>query len=418
MSQVGDLILIVYVSFFTLQFILERLLTALNLKYVHDHGERPPQPLSGYLDTESYRKSVNYTLKSGKFGLLAASVSSLFLLFMVLSGGLGKIEFLFRLLRVGSYIRGILYIYSISALFSLVSLPFSLYSQFVIEQRFGFNRMTIRLFLLDLLKGLLISVLLITPLLYALFALMDTAGKYWWIWAFSLITIFQLVLTILYPTLIAPLFNKFTRLEEGPLRERIKGLAESLNFKTRGIFVMDGSKRSRHSNAYFTGLGKVKRIVLFDTLIQALKDEQVAAVLAHEIGHEKRRHVLKRMLVSIAGTFVGLGLLSLVLDFQPFFKAFGFSSSSYQAAIVIFGYCSGPFIFLLKPLFSAWSRRQEYEADRFAVKAVKGPEALSGALLALSRDNLSNLTPHPWYSFYYYTHPALLERIRALDPKI
>ena len=191
-------------------------------------------------------------------------------------------------------------------------------------------------------------------------------------------------------------------------------LAAGLNFNTRGIFIMDGSKRSRHSNAYFTGLGKAKRIVLFDTLIQALEEEQIIAVLAHEIGHVKRHHLLKRALPFIAGTLCGLWMLSLILGYRPFFEAFGFGSPGYPAAVVIFSFCAGPFTFFLKPVYSTWSRKHEYEADRFAVRTLRDTTALSQALLYLSRDNLSNLTPHPWYSFYHYSHPTLVERIRAM----
>jgi STE24 endopeptidase len=300
-------------------------------------------------------------------------------------------------------------------MFSLFSLPFSLYRQFVIEERFGFNRMTWKLLLLDISKGALLSIIIMTPLLYGLFWFMDRAGNFWWIYAFAGFSLFQLVVMILYPTLIAPLFNKFSPLEEGSLKEKILALARKLDFRTSGIFVMDGSKRSSHSNAYFTGIGHAKRIVLFDTLVRQMDEEQLTAVLAHEIGHEKANHVKKRFAVSLLASLAGFYILSLLLDYTPLFQAFGFDNPSYHAAVVILSFCAGPVTFFLQPLLAVLSRRHEYEADRFSVEATSSASGLKGALVRLSQKNLSNLTPHPWYSFYHYSHPTLAERISAME---
>lgn len=408
-------ILALYIIFFILKFVWERLLTWLNIRYVQAHRNNPPKIATAFMSPDNYARSVDYTIVCSRFSLVSSTVTSVFIIIAVLSGLLGKIELLFHPLRLGPSIQGILYIYSISLIFTLLSMPFSLYSQFVIEERFDFNRMTLKLFFIDILKNLLVSILIMTPLLFALFWFMDKTGSLWWIWAFLLITVFQIILLVLYPSVIAPLFNKFRPLENSPLKEKITSLANKLKFRTKGIFIIDGSKRSRHSNAYLAGLGKIKRIVLFDTLLNILEENQIVAVLAHEIGHEKKRHILKRIVLSLAGSALGLWLLSLLLNYQPFFKAFGFESPSYHAAIIVFVFFSGPLTFFLKPVSSLWFRKHEYEADQFAVKAVNNNSDLKKALLSLSKDNLSNLTPHPWYSFYHYSHPTIMERIQALD---
>jgi STE24 endopeptidase len=408
-------ILILYLILFGVQYLWETLLSLLNRRHVRAKRLDPPPFVKSIMDEKTYQRSVEYTLTRSGFGLLAGTASSAFLLVLILTGSLGHLERLVSALGVGVYTRGVLFFFLISIMFSLFSLPFSLYRQFVIEERFGFNRMSWKLFALDILKGVLISVAFVTPLLYGLFWFMDRAGDLWWLYAFGAFTLFQLIVLILYPTLIAPLFNKFTPLEEGTLKDKILSLAERLGFRTRGIFVMDGSKRSSHSNAYFTGLGRVKRIVLFDTLIEQMEDEELTAVLAHEIGHEKKQHVKKHLALSLAATLLGFYILSLLLPYAPFFRAFGFEAPSYHAAVVILSFCAAPFTFFLKPLLALLSRRHEYEADRYAVDAVQGAEGLKSALRRLGEKNLSNLTPHPWYSFYHYSHPTISERVAAMD---
>ena len=408
-------ILILYVVLFAIQFVWETFLTLLNQRHVIAHSSNPPSFALSIMDRETYARSVEYTLTRSRFGLISGTASAAFLLIIILTGSLGHLESLVMQANIGLYTQGVLFFFLISLIFGVFSLPFTLYSQFVIEERFGFNRMTLRLFLLDLLKGMLVSVALITPLLYALFWFMDRAGSYWWIYAFLGFSAFEVIVMIIYPTLIAPLFNKFSPLEEGSLREKIISLAEKLRFRTKGIFVMDGSKRSSHSNAYFTGIGRVKRIVLFDTLVQSMEEDQITAVLAHEIGHEKKNHVKKHLAFSMAATLLGFWVLSLLLLYDPFFQAFGFTGSSYHAAVVLLSFCAGPFTFFLKPLMALRSRKHEYEADRFSVDAVGGAEGLKGALIRLGQKNLSNLTPHPWYSFYHYSHPTMAERLSAME---
>ncbi|KAA3657395.1 MAG: M48 family peptidase [Calditrichaeota bacterium] len=408
-------ILLLYLVLFAIEYAWETLLELLNIKNVRKNQHEIPKPFRATTDDKTYKKSIDYTITHTKFGLLSSAFSSLFLLIIILSGALGAIDQYIASWRFGTYTHGVIYIYSLSLIFSLSSLPFSIYSTFVIEERFGFNKMTWKLYLIDMIKGVLLSALLLTPLLYALFWFMDTSGSLWWIYAFALFAAFQLLMVLIYPTFIAPLFNKFSPMEDGDLKEKIISLADKIGFRTNGIFVMDGSKRSRHSNAYFTGLGKSKRIVLFDTLVDSMDERELLGVLAHEIGHEKKNHIKKGMLLSMVSMALGFWVLSLLLPFTPFYQAFGFESNSYHAAIILFSFCSGPFTFFLSPLRSKLSRRYEYEADRFAVTATGGAEGLKSALLQLSKDNLSNLTPHPWYSAYHYSHPTLAERIAAMD---
>lgn len=411
----GTQILTFYLIFFILEFAWETLLDVLNIRYVRANADAPPDAFKAVVDSETYKKSVDYTITKARFGLISSAFSSGFLLFIILSGSLGVIDQKVARLGLGEYTHGVIYVFALSILFSLVSLPFSLYSTFVIEEKFGFNKLTFKLFVIDLLKSLLLAAILLTPLLYALFWFMDTTGVYWWLYAFLFITTFQLLMIVIYPTFIAPIFNKFTPLEEGRLKEMILAIAKKCAFRTSGIFKMDGSKRSKHSNAYFTGIGRTKRIVLFDTLIETLTESQVVSVLAHEIGHEKKNHIKKVLAVSLLSMLAGLFVLSLLLHYEPFFQAFGISAPSFHTAVVIFGFCAGPFTFFLSPLSSILSRKYEYQADRFAVSATGAAEGLKNALLKLSKDNLSNLTPHPWYSFYHYSHPTLAERLAAME---
>jgi STE24 endopeptidase len=367
------------------------------------------------MDRQTYARSVDYTLTRGRFALVSGLVSSAIVVAVVLGGGLGALDRLVAGWRLPGGLPGLAYFFGISIFFALVSLPASLYAQFVIEQRFGFNKMTLRLFFADMAKDLGVSMVLLTPVLLALFWFVERTGRWWWILGFAGVSLFQLVVTVIYPTLIAPLFNKFAPLEQGSLKARIHALAETLGFATKGIFVMDGSKRSRHSNAYFTGLGKAKRVVLFDTLVQSLPEDGLVAVLAHEIGHEKKHHITQRLAFSMVMLLAGFWILSLLLGYEPFYRAFGFERTSTYALLVIMSFCAGPFTFFLAPLFAAWSRRHEYEADRFAVDATGGAAGLKAALIGLGRDNLSNLTPHPLYSFYHYSHPTLAERVAAME---
>ena len=408
-------ILLIFLVFFFLDFGWDLTLTLLNLGHVRKNAAVVPAAFAGVVDTETHARSVSYTLVHGRFGLVSGAVSSAALLAIVLTGSLGLLDSIARSLPLHPYLQGILFMAAVSLVFGVIQLPFTLYSTFAIEARFGFNKTTPKLFVIDMLKGLAISAVIGIPVLLALFWFMDRTGTFWWIWAFAAMTAFQLVLSILAPLVIAPMFNKFTPLPDGPLKNRITELASRLDFRTRGIFVVDSSKRSRHSNAYFTGLGRAKRIVLFDTLVSSHTEEEIVSVLAHEIGHEKRNHIKKGLAISVAISLVGFWILSLLVHWPPLYQAFGFAQPGYHSLLVLLAFCSGPFTFFLQPLFTARSRKQEYEADRFAVQGVGSAAGLKSALLRLCKDNLSNLSPHPLYSFFHYSHPTLAERIAALD---
>lgn len=408
-------ILWLYLALFALRLLWESALTVLNARHAKRVSSAPPDFVAQVMDRETYLRSLDYTLARSRFALVSGLLSAAIVLAVVLSGALGALDRAVAGWRLPGYAPGLAYFFAISLFFTVVSLPASLYLQFVIEQRFGFNKMTPGLFAADLARNLALSVLLLAPMLLALFWFVDRTGRWWWLFGFAGVSLFQLVVTVIYPTVIAPLFNKFTPLPDGSLKDRIHEMAVRLAFATRGVFVMDGSKRSSHSNAYFTGLGRAKRVVLFDTLIRSLPEESLVAVLAHEIGHEKKHHIRQRLVFSVAMLFAGFWILSLLLPYRPFYEAFGFDRPSTYALLVIMSFCAGPFTFCLAPLFAAWSRRHEYEADRFAVDATGGAAGLKAALVGLGRSNLSNLTPHPLYSFYHYSHPTLAERVAAME---
>jgi len=331
------------------------------------------------------------------------------------SGFFGVLDSWIASVGVGIYLQGVIFVFVLSFIFTVLDLPFSLYSTFVIEEKFGFNKMTFSLWVKDFIKSTLIGLIIMTPLLMGLFWFMDSAGELWWFYAFVFIAFFQFILMYLYPVLIAPLFNKFSPLENSQLNEAIMKLAEKVNFLMSGIFVMDGSKRSAHGNAYFTGFGKNKRIVLFDTLIEKLKREEILAVLAHEIGHQKLKHIPKMLFFSLIMLLCSLWLMSLLMNVPQFFYAFGFNRVSYHAAVIIFAFASSPVLWFITPLSSLMSRRFEYQADKFSIEATCDGQSLKDGLLALSKENLSNLTPHPLYSFFHYSHPTLLERISTIN---
>jgi STE24 endopeptidase len=300
------------------------------------------------------------------------------------------------------------------ALLSVPSLPFEWWEQFRLEEKFGFNKSTAGLWVSDKLKGVLLMFAIGLPLLWALLALVKWAGAAWWIWGFALIFGFQLLMLVLYPKLILPLFNKLTPLPEGELRTRLMALGDRTGFQASTIEVIDGSKRSGHSNAYFTGFGRFRRIVLFDTLIAQLTAEELEAVLAHEIGHYRRGHIPKMIAMSAAMLLGGFWTIAWLARSPWFNRAFGFPANEVAPSFLLFGLLSGLVTFWFSPLGNVLSRKHEYEADAFARDAVGGPGPMVEALRKLAQKNLSNLTPHPWFSAFFYSHPTLVEREAAL----
>ena len=389
-------------------------LERLNRRSVLAHAGAVPEAFRGVVDDATYAKTVDYTLAKGRLHQVELTYDSVVLLAVLFSGVLPGALHRFSE-RFGASAPALAaFLFLVGVAFSLAGLPLDWYAQFRLEQRFGFNTTTPRLWWLDRLKGLLLSLVLGYPLLVLVLKFVDWAGTWWWLWAWATLLAFQFLMVLLAPVLILPLFNKFTPLPAGSLRERLLKLAERTRFRARSIQVMDGSKRSRHSNAFFTGFGGFRKIVLFDTLMQQLAEPELEAVLAHEIGHFKKKHIPKMLTASALGALAGFYLLS-VLAAQPwFYRSFGFEPGNLMPALLLFGLLAGLATFWLSPLAHWWSRRYEYQADAFAAQVMQEPRSLIGALRKLNEKNLSNLTPHPLYSRFYYSHPTLLERERAL----
>lgn len=389
-------------------------LEQLNRHTVLGNAGAVPESFREIIDEPTYAKTVQYTLAKGRLHQVELVYDSFVLLVVLASGALPWAEGLFSRALGSSAWSMAAFLFVMGGVLTLSGLPIDWYAQFRLEQRFGFNTTSQRLWWLDRLKGLLLASALGYPLLVLILKLVDWTGAWWWLWAWAALLAFQLLMAVLAPVLLLPLFNKFTPLPEGSLRERLLKLADRTRFRARSIQIMDGSKRSRHSNAFFTGFGAFRKIVLFDTLVQQLAEPELEAVLAHEIGHYKKRHIPKMLLASALGSLAGLYLLSWLVKQNWFYGGFGFQSGNVASAIVLFGLLSSVITFWASPFLHQWSRRYEYQADAYAAKIINGASPLVGALRKLNEKNLSNLTPHPLYSGFYYSHPTLLERERAL----
>ncbi len=387
----------------------------LNLGHIRRHADEPPACFQGRIPPAVYARSVVYSQARGQLALGERVYDSVVLICFVGLGGLGWVDGWFSGLADFPLTQGVVYLLTVALLFWGLSLPFQLVGQFGVEARFGFNKTTLDLWLMDRLKGLVLTGVLGGSVLYGVLWFMAATGHWWWLWVSGFVVAVSLALQVIYPLWIAPWFNRFEPLEDGELKAGVEALVSRLGFRMRGIYRMDASRRSGHGNAYFAGFGAGRRIVLFDTLLNGLKTDEVIAVLAHEIGHWRLRHIGKRLALSVIVQLAGFYALSRVMVYEPFYQAFGFSGAADYRALAVFGVCVGVFVFWIRPLFAAFSRAHEFEADAFAVQATGSAEGLSSALLSLSRDNLSNLTPHPMYSFYYYSHPSLHERFSALE---
>jgi len=394
----------------------ELVLGALNRAEVRRHALAPPPAAAAIMDPATYAKSVSYTLEKSRFGALTEVFDSLVLAMVIFGGVLPVIYEQFA--HWGGPDRvwdDALFILASGVLLSLPGLPFDWWSQFRLEAKFGFNQCTPKLWMTDKVKGLLLMLLIGYPLLWVLLSLVSWVGPAWWCWGFGLMFGFQLLMLVLYPKLILPLFNKLTPLPEGDLRHRLLALGDRTGFRARAIQVMDGSKRSAHSNAFFTGFGRFRRIVLFDTLMAQLSAEELEAVLAHEIGHYRCGHIPKMLAVSAAMQLGGFALIAWLARSPWFNTAFGFPPGELAPAFLLFGLLSGLVMFWFSPLTNYFSRRHEYEADAFARDAMGSAAPIVGALRKLAQKNLSNLTPHPWFSAFFHSHPTLVERERSVQ---
>ena len=408
-----DAIRIVVLAFFALRLLVEGGLLLLNLRRAEATGPRVPEPLAGRIAPETAARSLAYTRERGRLALFGMTWDAAVALALLYSGVLPWLD---GRLASSGWPGGwafVLFLAGLSAVTWLASLPLSLYGTFVVETRFGFNHVTVGAWMLDCLKGIGLAIGLGVPVLWGAWLFMTATGALWWLWLWLFLAGIQVVLLWLYPAVLAPIFNRFSPLPAGPLRERLESLCLATGFRSRGLFVMDASRRSSHSNAYFAGLLR-PRIVLFDTLLSTMTEDETAAVLAHEIGHFRLRHVAKRLAWGLASSLAGLWLLSLLVRWPALFHAFGFAGPSWEAAVAIVSLAGGAFTFLATPLSTLVSRRQEFAADRYAAVHSGAPDALGSALVKLSGENLANLHPHPWYGAWYHGHPTLLDRLRAL----
>jgi len=387
------------------------------LQHIRTYRAEVPAAFADRISLAAHQKAADYTSDKVRLSQLELIYSSALLLLWTLGGGLNWLDKLWSQWLDNPLWHGVAFVVSIMLLGSVLDLPFAIYRTFVIEARYGFNRMTPRLYVVDLLKGMALTLAIATPLLWLVLWLMQSAGNLWWVYVWAVWIGFSLLMMFVYPTWIAPLFNKFAPLDDLELRDRIEKLLTRCGFTSKGIFIMDGSRRSSHGNAYFTGLGENKRIVFFDTLLKSLRAEEIEAVLAHELGHFKRRHIQKQILAMAGMSFIGLGALGLLINQDWFFHGLGMEHASNHAALVLFMLLLSVLGVYFQPLFSYFSRRHEFEADDFAASQSDARDLIR-ALVKLYEENASTLTPDPIYSAFHDSHPPAPVRIAHLSTKI
>jgi STE24 endopeptidase len=385
-----------------------------HLAHIAAHRTAVPDAFHEKVQLGDHQKAAEYTSAKTRFDMLGALFDTALLLAFTLAGGIQSIADLGNGWFNAPIAQGMATIVMVLVIYSLLEAPFNIYRTFVIEARFGFNKMTFKLYLLDALKGILIGAGLGLPLLFAVLWLMERMGAYWWLYVWIVWVVFNLLVLYIYPSFIAPLFNKFSPMQDEAVKARIESLLSKCGFTAQGLFVMDGSKRSAHGNAYFTGFGKTKRIVFFDTLLERLNINEIEAVLAHELGHFKRRHVVKRIAATFALSLGFLWLLGQLMQTAWFYQGLGVSTPSTALALLLFFMVLPIFSFLLGPLMSAYSRRHEFEADAYAAKQTDAAD-LVNALVKLYQDNAATLTPDPLYSRFYDSHPPAMVRISHLQ---
>jgi STE24 endopeptidase len=384
------------------------------INHIRAHYAEVPAAFSDKVSLEDHHRAADYSCAKLRLGKVMLAWETLWLLLWTIGGGINLIGHWWSDLGYSALFTGIVFIFSLSLISSILNLPFSLYQTFVIEERFGFNQTTLRTWLVDLVKTSILVVVIGVPLLAAILWLMNEAGNNWWVYAWLLWMGFSLTMIWAYPAFIAPIFNKFSQLEDASLRTRIEALLSRCGFQSQGVFVVDGSRRSSHGNAYFTGFGKNKRIVFYDTLLESLSEDEVEAVLAHELGHFKRNHIKKSLLLSSAISLAGFALLAWLMRSDWFYSSLGVETASTHAALILFMMILPVFTYFISPLFSALSRKHEFEADEFA-HSNSDYKALISALVNLYRDNASTLTPDPVHSMFYDSHPPATIRINHLE---
>jgi STE24 endopeptidase len=414
MQNPEQLFAILFIAALLLGGALRLWLAARHAGHVAAHRGAVPAQFADVITLEAHQKAADYTGAKTRFSMVGIVLEIVVALALTFGGGLQALHDLTAAWFEPGLVRGLALIAAVAAVMMLADLPLGLYRTFVIEERFGFNKMTPKLYWIDFVKGLLLSAALGLPLVAAVLWLMDQMGSYWWFYAWLTWMGFNIIMLAVYPTWIAPLFNKFSPLTDAAMKERVERLLDRCGFKVKGLMVMDGSRRSSHGNAYFTGFGKTKRIVFFDTLLSRLEPSEVEAVLAHELGHFKLKHVIKRIAWLFAMSLGFLWLLGAVLEQRWFYTALGVDSPSTAMALVLFSILVPAFTFFVQPLSARVSRRHEYEADAFAASYTPAADLVS-ALVKLYKDNASTLTPDPLHSAFYDSHPPAMLRIARLQ---
>lgn len=384
-----------------------------HIRHILQHRDAVPAAFANHIDLAAHQKAADYSIANKKLGLLEVLVDVAVVVALLYTGALAWFDTVIGGWGLGQTFGGAVTIILVMMATSVITLPMSLYRTFVHEEKFGFNRTTLGTFFGDMIKGVILSLVLLLPLLMFVLWLYNSAGSFWWLWAWAAWSAFSLFLVWAFPRFIAPLFNTFEPLEDADLKSRIDNLLARCGFSANGVFVMDGSKRSAHGNAYFTGMGENKRIVFFDTLLEGMEPHEVEAVLAHELGHFKRKHIQKGMIASLVTSLVGFALLGWVSSTEWFYAAFGVSQSAHMA-LLLFIFLLPIFTFLLGPLGSRRSRKHEFEADEFAVEQTNGKDLIS-ALVKLYKENASTLTPDPLHSLFYDSHPPAPLRVAHIN---
>jgi len=408
---------VLFIGFLALSVVIQFWLASRQIRHILSHRGAVPSQFAAKIPLAAHQKAADYTIAKTKFGMVSLLVNTAVLVAFTLLGGLQTLSIALLNVLGQGVVEQIALLVAFSVITGIINLPFDYYKQFVLEEKFGFNKMTLGLFITDMIKGTLLGVAIGLPLIWVILTLMGKAGDLWWLYAWLVWTGFQLLMLVLYPTFIAPLFNKFTPLTDDSLRARIENLMTRVGFASQGLFVMDGSKRSAHGNAYFSGFGSAKRIVFFDTLLSRLAPEEIEAVLAHELGHFKLKHIVKRIAVMFIISLGFLALLGFLKGQTWFYTGLGvepmLSSSNDAVALLLFALVLPVFTFLLSPLTSISSRKHEFEADAFASKHTNAQDLVS-ALVKLYEDNASTLTPDPLHSAFYDSHPPASVRIDRL----
>ena len=384
------------------------------IAHIKAHRNQVPAAFDGDISLPEHQKAADYSIAKVRFGRLPLIYDVMLLLMWTLGGGLDLLDQFVRHYALNPITTGIIVMLSYTLLSALLDLPFSIYNTFILEEKFGFNRTTIKTFIMDMIKGAVLGLIIGVPLLYIILWLMQQAGNAWWLYVWLVISAFSLFMMWVYPTWIAPVFNKFEPLEEGETLRRITSLLTRCGFNSKGVFVIDGSKRSSHGNAYFSGFGKNKRIVFFDTLLNQLSDDELEAVLAHELGHFRKKHIIKGLLITFATTLIGLAILAWLMKTPWLYSGLGVTHPSTYMALLLFTLITPVFTFVLQPLFSLFSRKNEFEADAFAAQQTDAKFLIS-ALVGMYRENASTLTPDPMYSAFYDSHPPAPVRIAHLN---